>query len=182
MNTMYLLPCSCGRKIPVQLRQAGETIACDCGTSLEVPPLTELKALQKLEAPAKPQIVKTAWTTGHRLTFFGGLVILAGIVMGGWLFWNRPIDPYANFTPEQMMQAASTRTPLQSLRLWQALVKGGLEHHKRWAEVVFSDIQAQYQVYWWVLGLVVGIGVALVAAGIIVLSLKKKKPGMGARA
>jgi hypothetical protein len=182
VNTMYLLPCSCGRKIPVQLRQAGETIKCECGASLEVPTLTGIKTLQKSEATAEPRIAKTAWTTGHRLTFFGGLVILAGIVLGGWLFWSRPIDPYANFTPEQMMQAASTRTPLQSLRLWQSLVRGGLEHHKRWAEVVFEDKQAGHQVLWWVWAILPITGFALVAAGIIVLSMKKKKPGMGARA
>jgi hypothetical protein len=181
VNTMYLLPCSCGRKIPVELRQAGETVKCDCGLLLEVPTLTRLKALQKADAVAEPKKAKTVWTNGHRLTFFGGLVILASIVMGGWLFWNRPIDPYANFTPEQMMQAAATRTPLQSLLLWQMLVKSGLEHHKRWDEVVYADIQAQYKVYCWIEGVVVGIGVALVAAGIIILNLKKKKPGMAAR-
>ena len=182
MNAMYLLPCSCGRKVPVQLRQAGETIKCDCGISLEVPTLTGMKSLQKSEAVEEPKIAKTAWTTGHRLTFFGGLVILVAIGIGGWLLWYGPSDPYANFTPEGMIQAAQTRTPIQSLRLWQMLVRSGLEHHKRWAEIVFADIQAQYNVYWWILGLVVGIGVALLAAGIIVLNLKKKKSRMAVRA
>ena len=51
------------------------------------------------------------------------------------------------------MQAAATRTPIQSLRLWQMLVRSGLEHHKRWDEIDFEDKQAQHQVYWWVLGI-----------------------------
>ena len=90
----------------------------------------------------------------HRtwLNFCRGLVILVAIVFGGWLFWTGPTDPYANFTPEQMIQAAATRTPIQSLRLWQMLERSGLEHHKRWEEIAFEDIQAGYQVLWWVLG------------------------------
>jgi hypothetical protein len=182
VNTKYLLPCSCGRKIQIQLRQAGEIVRCECGTSLEVPKLTGIKLLQRLEVTVEPKITRITWTTGHRLTFFGGLVILAGIVIGGWLIWTRPQDPYANFTPDQMIQAAASRTPLQSLRLWQMLVRGGLERHKRFAEIAYADMQAQYRVYWWILDLFVGIGVGLVAAGVIVLKMKKKKPGTAARA
>ncbi|MGA2797531.1 MAG: hypothetical protein ABSE63_08145 [Thermoguttaceae bacterium] len=181
MNTTYLLPCSCGRKIAVQLRQAGETVKCECGNSIDVPTLSNIKKLERFQSPAEPKTVQSYWTFEHGLIFAGGLVILVAIGLGGWLYWSGPADPYANFTPEQMIQGAATRTPIQSLRLWQALVRGGLEHHKRWAEVIFTDIQAQYQVYWWILGVVVGIGVALVAAGIIVLNLKKRKPGGAAR-
>ncbi|MGD0652792.1 MAG: hypothetical protein ABSA16_00475 [Thermoguttaceae bacterium] len=181
MNTIHLLPCSCGRKIPVQLRQAGEIVKCECGTSLEVPTLTGTKALQSVETTAEPQIARTAWTTGHRLTFFGGLVILAAIAIGGWLFWTRPVDPYANFTPEQMIQTAETLTPMQSLRFWQMLERGGLEYHKHGADIVFADLKAQHQIYWWLVAIVAGTGLALVAAGIIVLNLRKKKPREAAR-
>ncbi|MGA2060986.1 MAG: hypothetical protein ABSG67_10930 [Thermoguttaceae bacterium] len=182
MNTMYLLPCSCGRKIPVQLRQAGEIVKCDCGASLEVPTLSGLKSLQKLEASAEPKIARTAWTAGHRLTFFGWLVILVAIGLGGWLYWSGPVDPYANFTPEQMIQGAATRTPIQSLRLWQFLVRDGLEHHKRPAERDFEDKQAGHQILWWVWAIVPITGFALVVTGIILLKLKKKKPGGASRA
>ena len=182
MNNTYLLPCSCGRKIPVHLRQAGEIVKCDCGNSIDVPTLSGIKKLERAQSPAEPKMIQSHWTFEYGLVFLGGLVILVAIGLGGWLYWSGPVDPYANFNPEQMMQAAATRTPIQSLRLWQMLVRGGLEHHKRWAEVVFTDIQTQYRIYWWILVLVVGIGVALVAAGIIVLNLKKKKPGAAARA
>ncbi len=181
MNAKYLLPCSCGRKIPVQLRQAGETVTCECGTSIEVPTLLGLKKLELAEVPAEPKTVKPHWTFGHGLIFAGELVILFAILIGVRLFWTRPVDPYADFTPEQMIQAAQTRTPIQSLRLWQMLERSGLERHKRGAEIAYVDMQAQYRVYWWILGLVVGMGVALIAAGITVLKLKKKKPGGAAR-
>jgi hypothetical protein len=181
VNARYMLPCSCGRNIPVELRQAGEIIKCECGTSVEVPTLGGIKNLQRVETDAEPKKATDIWTTGHRLTFFGGLVILAGVVIGGWLFWTRPVDPYANFTPEQMIQAAASRTPIQSLRLWQMLVSSGLEHHKRAAEIDYADNLLKFRVYWWILGIVFGIGVALVAAGIIVLKLKEKKYGVAAR-
>ena len=182
MNAKYLLPCSCGRKMPVQLRQAGEIVTCECGSSIEVPTLSGLKKLESITAPAMPKTIQPQWTLGHGLIFVGGLVILVAIGIGGWLLWYVPSDPYANFTPEGMMQAASTRTPIQSLRLWQMLVRSGLEHHKRWDEIKFEDKQAGHQVLWWVWALIAITGVALVAAGIIVLNLKKKKPGAAARA
>ena len=179
---MYLLPCSCGRKIPVHLRQAGEIVKCECGTSIEVPTLSGVKKLERLEALVEPKIAQHHWTLGHALIFVGGVVVLFMVGIGIYLYISGPRDPYASFTPEQMIQAAATRTPIQSLRLWQMLERSGLEHHKRGAEIAFTDMQAQYRVYWWILFMVVGIGTALAAAGIIVLNLKKKKTGGAARA
>jgi hypothetical protein len=140
-----------------------------------------IKAMEQAETHCEPKTDKIAWTTGHRLTFLGGGIILAAVFIGGWLFWTRPVDPYANFTPEQMLQIAETLTPIQSLRLWQMLERGGLEYHKRGVDITFADLKVQHQVYWWLVALVAGTGLALVAAGIIILNLRKKKPREAAR-
>ncbi len=123
MNTTYLLPCSCGRKIPVQLRQAGEIVKCDCGNIVRSTYFNWVKDPAKRRKPPPAQNSESIiGPLGHRLTFFGGLVILAAIVIGGWLFWTRPIDPYANFTPEQMHDlAAQISLQYNALQLWQML-------------------------------------------------------------
>jgi hypothetical protein len=176
VNIIYLLPCPCGRKIPIQSRQAGELVSCYCGTTIEVPTLSGLKALERTEIPAEQKAPKTPWNTGHRLIFLGAIVILAAIGIGAWLFWSKPTDPYANFTPEQMQNLAEHLTPIGSMLLWQRLEKGGLEHHKGRAEIDFEDDQAKHQFLWWVWALIPVTGLALFAAGIIVLTLRKKKP------
>lgn len=178
---MYLLPCSCGRKIPVQLRQAGEIVKCDCGNSIEVPTLSIIKKLERAQAPAEHKMIQPNWTFGHGLIFVGGLVILIAIGLSVWLVLSRLSDPFANFTPEGMIQAAHTRTPLQSLRLWQMLEKGGLEHHKRGAEIAYEDEQKRQTVIWWLWSLLPISGLGLIAAGFIVLNFKKKKSRQTAR-
>jgi hypothetical protein len=181
VNTIYLLPCPCGRKIPIQARQAGEIVTCQCGASTEVPTLLGLKCLEQAKLPSQPITPKTAWGAGHRLIFLGVLVLLFTIGMGIWLFRSRPTDPYANFTPEQMMRLAEECNPMQSWRLWHKLAIDGLEFHKGGAEITFADRQAQHRVFWWLLALGAGSGLTLVAAGIIVLNSKKKKPRETAR-
>lgn len=42
----YLLPCSCGRNLPVEMSQAGQHVVCKCGGLLEVPTLRSLRELE----------------------------------------------------------------------------------------------------------------------------------------
>ncbi len=179
MNTFYLLPCPCGRKIPVQLPQAGEIVTCACGGSLEVPSLLGLKALERSDVPAESKTPKTAWGTGHRLIFSGAIIILFAIGMGAWLFWFPPIDPYANFTPDQMRQAVETLTPAKTWLFWQMLESKGLDRRKRGPEIEFADNQAKHQFKWGLLALVAGTGLAVVAAGIIIVHKGGRRKGEG---
>jgi hypothetical protein len=179
MNTYYLLPCNCGRKIPVQPRQAGETVACTCGASLEVPSLLRLRTLEQAEVAAEPQRPPTAWNAGHSIIFIGAVVIVASIVIGILLYVYGPTDPYANLTPEQMRQAAQALTPLGSWRLWLLLERGGLEQRKRGMEIVYAELQTQHRIYWALLAILFGIGAALAAGGLAMVKLRKKKPRTG---
>ncbi len=181
MNAKYLLPCSCGRKIAVQLRQAGETVVCECGASIEVPIMSGLKKLELAQDPAAPKPVQPHWSLGHALIFVGGLVIVIALPIGISLYRSQPSDPYAGFTPEQMMQAAQTRTPIQSLRLWQMLEKSGLEHHKRGLEIAYEEEQSKHNVLWWLWALIPASGLGLVTAGFIALYFKGRKTRATAR-
>ncbi len=41
----YLLPCSCGKTVPVETSQAGGEVRCDCGQVLKIPSLSNIKKL-----------------------------------------------------------------------------------------------------------------------------------------
>jgi hypothetical protein len=80
MSQQYLLPCSCGRKTPVSVAQAGGQIVCACGKSLSVPTLRGLRELEI--APAAPVEAKRGWSRLHGAAFAGGLTVAAiGVVL-----------------------------------------------------------------------------------------------------
>ena len=71
----YLLPCSCGRNLPVEMSQAGQHISCKCGVLLEVPPLRSLRELATaIRAEAADS--KT-WGPAERLSLVSGLTLVA---------------------------------------------------------------------------------------------------------
>lgn len=75
----YLLPCACGRTIPVDLGQAGQTLTCECGHKLEVPTLRGIKALPPAETKggkANPSVNPApAWSPLQGGLFSAGILI-----------------------------------------------------------------------------------------------------------
>jgi hypothetical protein len=51
MWQQYLLCCSCGIEVPIETAQAGGNVLCDCGLSLKVPTLLQIKKLPLADAP-----------------------------------------------------------------------------------------------------------------------------------
>ena len=51
MSQKYLLPCSCGKDVPIETAQAGGNVPCDCGQSLKVPTLLQIKKLPLADEP-----------------------------------------------------------------------------------------------------------------------------------
>jgi len=175
VNDFYLLPCPCSHKIPVQPRQAGEIITCACGASLEVPTLLKLKTLERAAIQVEQKTPKTAWNAGHRLIFLGAVAVVGSLGIGTWLFLIRPTDPYANFPPEKVKEAVQLLPPVDTWRLWHAWEQSGLQRHNRGLDIALAGQKTQYQIYWVLLALVVGTGLTLVTAGIIIVEIKKNR-------
>jgi hypothetical protein len=77
MKTVYLLPCACGQKLPVDAGQAGTKVPCTCGKLVTVPTFRGLRDLE-IEAPAslpagapRPK----AWSATRGLLFSAGLLV-----------------------------------------------------------------------------------------------------------
>ena len=176
MSITYLLPCACGRKIPVDSRQAGEIISCACGASLEVPTLLNLKTLERAEVSPQPETPKAAWSAGHRLVLLGVIVIFVAGVIGVWLFLSRPTDPYANLTPDQIRESIQLLNPRSTWLVWLLFEKGGIKRHKQNLDQFLAGQKTQYQIYNGLLSILFGLGFVLIAAGIIVICYRKIKP------
>ena len=70
----YLLPCSCGEKLPVEMSQAGQHVSCKCGMLLEVPPLRSLPELETTIHTEGPG--SKAWGRAERLWIVSGLTLV----------------------------------------------------------------------------------------------------------
>jgi hypothetical protein len=75
----YLLPCSCGQTVPIEVSQAGSRVQCACGTALEVPAMRLIRQLPEASATAAPPTARRqSWSLTRRLFFALGLVIAVG--------------------------------------------------------------------------------------------------------
>lgn len=77
MAKKYLLPCECGREIPVETAQAGEETVCDCGKTLAVPRLLELKRLPSADEGETPEAALSG----------DGRAIHLALIIGGAFFF-----------------------------------------------------------------------------------------------
>lgn len=123
MGTKYLLTCDCGQERIVETKQAGETVRCTCGLSLDVPTLRQLRQLPRAEPsddssrrPVKP------WSQGQGWTFAAGLVVTAvaagtiAILLPRRLKLDTSPPPLISITQEQL----DAVTPAESWTAWQS--------------------------------------------------------------
>lgn len=100
MSQEYALPCSCGSKTSVQVRHAGESIACSgCGELLTVPRLRELKQLEAVESGSPTKAVKS-WTAIQGGLFAAGL--LFAVLAAGSAFYTNGIRQRMNYKRPDM--------------------------------------------------------------------------------
>lgn len=131
MSTRYLLPCSCGKKTPVAVAQAGGTVTCTCGSNLTVPTLRGIRELEpEAESVARPH--KRGWSATQGYLFsFGILAALIGAAVGGWQFFiYTELEPY---TVDQTAAANASMDAdvdqmdlLESLDEWKHTLEHGL--------------------------------------------------------
>jgi len=114
VSSKFLLPCLCGQQVPIEPRQAGETIACRCGASLQAPTMREICALEP--APAEPSLPRATATWGwrHGLRLLGAVTVLLAVGWGIWLYLNPPYPDLTSSTridPAERQQNAPIGHP-----------------------------------------------------------------------
>ncbi len=85
----YLLPCTCGQSIPIEVGQAGQRVTCVCGATLEVPTMRGIRELVPVEEKADAKQASrgdgTAWSPLQGSLFaLGMLLLMIGLVLGAY--------------------------------------------------------------------------------------------------
>lgn len=119
---MYLLPCpACNSRLPVETGQAGQTIRCSCGNSVEVPSIRRLRALEQIadERPAAP-----TWTKRKGLLFLGASMSTGALVAAAAVLALRPTlgddgGFKINVNEEAIRSEVAALPPLESIQRFQ---------------------------------------------------------------
>lgn len=136
MSQRYLLSCSCGRTIPVGVSQAGSTVVCSCGKSLDVPTIRGLKALPPDKEAAAATFAKPAAATEFNginlqgaMFVLGLLLTLAGLGLGGYNGWLYTQIDTKNYDDEVLAYIGGEidkLSPSQLLETWKKLEEMGI--------------------------------------------------------
>ncbi len=90
MATKYLLQCECGKEIPVEAARSGETVLCQCGKGIEIPPLRVLKTLEVAPQRQRRSDEPTGWSRRGARILLCSLFTIAMIVLTAYLYQTRP--------------------------------------------------------------------------------------------
>lgn len=177
----YLLPCSCGQKVPVEPAQAGGQVACPCGQSLSVPTLRALRSLE----PAGPEVATTRrakggkWSRTQGAMFSIGLAVavisLAIVAYTSFMFVQA--TPFTrDYTPELSELSAQEVDQLTALETYDEFVKMsseglGVIGTPPW--VHFKKVVAEQKVVMIGSGIAAALGILAVVASFFVGSTKQ---------
>lgn len=172
MKTSYLLPCPCGKEVPVAANQSGLPVRCACGTELTVPALRGLAGLRQVETDDPVATIDTAGSWGPRqgMVFLGLVILVASLLASLILWYGRPQPPIPTGFDEWNQKDVEERTPEELLDLWEVLREGPAD--AEWAQHTATYLFAERQFHNWltlVLG-VAGFGLLVVVGGLLIPS------------
>ncbi len=168
----YLLPCSCGAKIVVEPRQAGQTVHCACGKSLTVPTMLEMAKLERAEAVEDRAQGKNPpdWGVPQILIVLGIVGLLVAGAFAAIAVHLRPPPRICDLNPETVqreIQREVERWPAVKvvLEYWN-MKKQGLGRGILAAEDIYNRNLAIYHLWWGIAAAVGLLGVGLLWAGV----------------
>lgn len=171
----YLLPCECGHKNVVDRAQAGRSITCQCGASLDVPALRHLSHLEPAAAePAPPS--RSAWGPWHAVATLGLFIIAVGGGSAAYAYFfppQPPPFPEAAELERIRPQDVARMSPIEAFRLWDTVKTGinpidrqRMEQYDNEVEAYFKVLHEQVRWFWACL-VAAGIGIAVTIGGLV---------------
>lgn len=122
MNRRFWLPCSCGKRFAIDASQAGESIACSCGRSIEVPPLRRLVHLEKLPEDGGEPIAKI-WGWRQRLMLLGGAILIVAAIAVVCVLATWPRPPWSRVDWQTVHKEVAAMSPWKAHQLWVSLLR-----------------------------------------------------------
>lgn len=90
----FNLPCSCGNTVWVSSGDAGRCVPCNCGASVEVPSLRQLRALVRDEKgssrPVARRVRESGYPNGYVVMAVGLFLVFVGTcaITATWILWR----------------------------------------------------------------------------------------------
>jgi hypothetical protein len=116
--TKYALTCECGNTLSVEVGQAGEEVACQCGAKIDVPPLRKLRHLPVVTETIERQM--SSWNARQGI-IATCLILGAGLAL--WALWSRWTEPYvapfdAAVRRQMVDDGLKKMTPVEAWQVW----------------------------------------------------------------
>ena len=128
MPNQYLLLCNCGKQIPIETTQAGQTVQCpECQTPVEIPSYSQIKKLPLLEqnagAKSKPHR-KKKWGHGQGVLFAAGIAVLItfGTVAGVFFYMSYRMNvkaPTLDEKKQAFVNVLESMMPAEQFAFWE---------------------------------------------------------------
>lgn len=165
MTVKYLLPCSCGEKIAIESTQAGQTVRCSCGKTLEAPTMQGIRQLeQSAEIVDESAAASSIGGAAVGVALLGLIILLAG---GSVTLW-------AYYTQRPVMPDVDLMSPWDTWPMWQNLREG--VRIPEYAESPYHRFKKVYDQYMTVGYVIIGVGiVTLVCALAIAIASGRSK-------
>jgi hypothetical protein len=131
----YLVECSCGNKLPVEMGQAGGRITCSCGNFVDVPTLRKLRHLP----PAETEVVRPTSTWSARKGLITASLLVAGAltIVNAWSWFTQPKIPEFNaatYLSDVIEPRLKAMTPTGAWEWW-------INYYKPLAETGFRNLE-----------------------------------------
>jgi hypothetical protein len=115
----YLVECTCGKNVPVEIGQAGGRVTCSCGNLVDVPPLRQLR---HLAVDTTAEVARPASTWSARKGVITASLILAGalVIANAWSRFTQPAIPKFDAAGyQQDIEARLTKlNPSDAFNIW----------------------------------------------------------------
>jgi hypothetical protein len=163
--TAYLLPCSCGRKVAIEPRQAGQSIGCPCGASILAPTMREIRVLEPADRTGAENQGPAPWGLPQGLVLLGSCIL---VLVAGWtafMVLARPRPP-APFITEIRVADIEAASPARTVQIFRQHLQPGLDPDKSSADKFYD--RARFHFWSWAaITAIVGLaGVGLIVVGL----------------
>jgi hypothetical protein len=160
VSVKYLLPCACGRTVPVESRQAGQTVVCACGAALEVPTLLRLAALEQQQPAAAPPPPAASWGIRQAIALVGLAVLLGALAAAVYLCFQRPL--LRTIDPQEIRDQVQRMPPAVTLKHWELLRDQGLDPRDTGEVDRYDEKVLRYRLWWAAVLLAAIVGIATI--------------------
>ena len=181
MKAVYLLPCSCGQKVPVDAGQAGAKIACACGQQLSVPTFRALRELEQ-EVPVAAAAVEGGggWSAIRGMMFSLGLLVslVATVCTCYHLFIYLQLQDVGEHWKQHHLEEQSLDVdylaPADALADFQSMASKGLtvDGVPPWSRVSATRDSSRR----WLIGELIALAIGLVSLAASVIGIRPARP------